>query len=151
MKKSEYLKYAHELRSTDKVEFPKRSELIAFVAKVVSDDYLNYLNVSMTLASTAAESDEWKRRQEWEPSLVSRYVYSYLEQYVVPSEDWWFCLKKKLSKKPQYKVIIDTDSNQKMYKFILERLHQGGTPEEVFANTKQYVIIDDVKLELHHI
>lgn len=146
MKPEDYYRYYSNLMTNSVVTFPQKSELIQFVAEMLSSEYLRYLNTKKAATRILDEYVDLEERQKSEPRLVVTYVRSFLNKKLPITEDWWYKFKTKVLRRPQSIVAFDAGQNSELYEFVLKRLKRNDAAANVFLASTRYTIIGDKTL-----
>lgn len=147
MKRDDYYRYYTELMARSILHFSDKGELVDFVAEMVTNDYLQFLNREMICSSTMEEYEDFTQRVESEPSLVNTYVKAFLNERVPDTESWGYKVKVKIFQKSDSTFIFDSQVNTELYDFVLERLRRNNTVTEIFSAAVRYTIVGDRMLK----
>lgn len=144
MKREDYYRYYTDLMARSILHFSDKEELVEFVAEMVANDYLQFLNREIIRSATLEEYEDFTQRVESEPSLVNRYVKGFLNETVPDTESWGYKLRTKFFRKAQSEIAFDPVTNTELYDSVLKKLRRDDTStSEIFRATVQYKIIGD--------
>lgn len=144
----DYCRYHTDLMAHGEAEFPDQNTMLGFVAKIVAEDYKSFiLRLMVSYADTAEDFDRYLQREDSEPMLVEIYVKSYIKRKLAENNTIGNKLKAKWHHLSwPLDIRFDAEDHTEMYAFVLEKIGQGDTVEDVFTSGYAYTIVEGQKL-----
>jgi len=147
MKPVEYSRHRSNLFSLGRECFSKREETIEFLALLFSEYYKTYLNGKESMATSAAEIQDYQMRLESEVLLVESYVKFYLQEKIPHSDEFFYKLARRFKPDPELEIADNGDS---LYDYVLKRLHRTAdvAVNTVFPVNKTFIVVGDRKVRI---